>query len=261
MRKVKLEIKTIKRNLRRVHAAAENGNPESMLKLGKHYSYLAYRGDCYHDDDSFILSIYWLSKAAQNGKWEACYWLGASIEIVRERNSHFGYLCEYIRGQEQENVVWKDIIAKLHAEGFNKNNVSVCYGDDVYKNNLAAIWLWDISHFGYSLENVDTLECQYYRVAAEHGIIAAETRYGFFCKRAWGSWYHWLEGKSPEEMLNILAENDMSVDSVCHFYETAKYWLVEALRDGDDYALSDLNGLMGTQYMQDKLREAVPKKQ
>lgn len=42
MKKSRLEIKPIRRNLSRVLDSARNGNPESMLKLGKHYSYLKF---------------------------------------------------------------------------------------------------------------------------------------------------------------------------------------------------------------------------
>ena len=42
MKKSRLEIKPIRRNLSRVLDSARNGNLESMLKLGKHYSYLKF---------------------------------------------------------------------------------------------------------------------------------------------------------------------------------------------------------------------------
>lgn len=101
MKKSRLEIKPIRRNLSRVLDSARNGNPESMLKLGKHYSYLKFVDERYEGDNALLLGVYWLSKAAQNGNWEACYWLGAAIETTRNNNSSGAYFSAYIEREKQ----------------------------------------------------------------------------------------------------------------------------------------------------------------
>ena len=213
-----------------------------MLKLGKHYSYLKFVDERYEGDNALLLGVYWLSKAAQNGKWEACYWLGAAIETTRNNNSSGAYLSAYIEREKQENTV------------------PVYYNNDVCKNNVAAIWLWERFHFGYSSGSLDSLDCQYYKCAAEHGIIEAKACYGAFSKRAWDTWCYWLQDESPEEALKTLKDEGRSIDSIHYYYETARYWLVEALRDGYDEAILDLSSLIATQHMLDKLREPISSK-
>lgn len=110
MKKSRLEIKPIRRNLSRVLDSARNGNPESMLKLGKHYSYLKFVDERYEGDNALLLGLYWLSKAAQNGNWEACYWLGAAIETTRNNNSSGAYFSAYIEREKQENTIWQSVM-------------------------------------------------------------------------------------------------------------------------------------------------------
>lgn len=259
MKKSRLEIKPIRRNLSRVLDSARNGNPESMLKLGKHYSYLKFVDEKYEGDNALLLGVYWLSKAAQNGKWEACYWLGAAIETTRNNNSSSAYLSAYIEREKQENTIWQSVMSELNTEGFYENAVPVYY-NDVCKNNVAAIWLWERFHFGYSSGSLESLDCQYYKCAAEHGIIEAKACYGAFSKRAWDTWCYWLQDESPEKALKTLKDEGRSIDSIYYYYETARYWLVEALRDGCDEAISDLSILIATQHMLDKLREPISSK-
>lgn len=102
MKKSRLEIKPIRRNLSRVLDSARNGNPESMLKLGKHYSYLKFVDERYEGDNALLLGLYWLSKAAQNGNWEACYWLGAAIETTRNKTVAVLILVLILRGRSKK---------------------------------------------------------------------------------------------------------------------------------------------------------------
>lgn len=252
MRKT-LAVKPITRNLNRVLKSAQNGNSKSMLKLGKHYMYVQFVAE-ESTENTFLLGIYWLSKAAQNKKWEACYWLGCAIESFWNHHRGGGaYLSAYMEEQKKCNTVWQEIMTQLNIEGFDEKTTSIDY-ENVCNNNLAAIWLWQMLE-GFVFGG---LSRKYYKVAAEHGITEAKARYGTLNK---GDWDFWLElmrkGKSNQEVLKILADEDKSFDAVCHYYQTARYWLVEALRDGDDYVISDLQDLIEGRENLEKIMKTV----
>lgn len=226
--------------IKQVTDAAERGNAKSMFKLGLHYSYLAFRED--HEDKNFeayLQSLYWLSEAAHANVWEAYYWLGCNINDFGRLCSGGPYFMRFLEDVKKNNPIYLRIIEKLHAKGLNEES-----DVDAYKVNIAFIFLYRTFLLGSaSTYDYSDLGTSFIKIAAEHKLPRAEAEFGRRAYICLCNWCRLLPINDKIKALTILNEHGKTNADIMKFYDDAKYWLLKAISDGEDYAAEYLNEL------------------
>ena len=240
-------LKPLGENLEKIAASAEKGRADAMLKLGKHFLHKMLMAEEDGRGDAFISALYWLSKAAQRKKWEACFWLGIALEIFCKGNCRDEESVERmqrdIECDVESNPVWQDIVRRLEDDGYDE--IMTKYDDeDVYKNQAAALVIWSFDVFASYREDLADLDSLYFQTAALHGISKAKARYGSRLKHTWDTWQDILKNTPKEEMLTTILLKGEDVFSIMKYYKDARFWLLDSLNDGEDMAISDLYELL-----------------
>ena len=183
----------VKRNLKKLTIAAENGNAKAMEKIGIDFFRRVLdvefdKGENIDIFEGILLSIHWFDKAIEAGKMDSNYWIGETIELYaycgRGGQAYYPhYFKEFIQSKKCQNIFLEIVEAKkgylyqvLKNGGINIHDNIVFYqkatdvGDSSAAFRLGEIYLnrWYSEYYEYIKYNKPLSDSDYLSLAQKY---------------------------------------------------------------------------------------------